>query len=137
MQPEKDNRLKYVDISTIFSQKAMELEISAKQQNRSCQELAQKLVKIKPKSGEEFERVEAMKEFVIKTSRMNDNVTDLILYVRGLLSEILIDSEHLIEGSKARDSLRDAQIAIETMMNTKDNLVKDLHDFRRNQIVTK
>lgn len=131
---EKDHRLKYVEISGIFSQKAMELEISARQQMRSCEELAKKIIKIKPKSGEEFERIEAMKDFIIRTSKMNDSTLAMISYVRGLLSEVIVDCEHLINGSKARDSLRDAQIALEAMMETKHNLTKEIYDIRRNQI---
>jgi hypothetical protein len=135
MEEHKDHRLKYVEMSAAFAQKALELEISAKQQSRSCGEFAKKIAKLKTKTGEEFERVEAMKDFIIRTATMNDNVLDLIGYVKSLIVEVCADTDTLIEGSKARDSLRDAQITIELMIQQRDKNFKDEYDRQRNQII--
>ncbi len=130
----KDHRLKYVEMTEVFQQKALDLEISARQQNRACEQFAVRIASMKPKTGEEFERVEMMKHFVIKTSEMNDNVLGLLDYFKKLLQEITWDYEVLEPGSKLRDSLRDAQHTIEAMIETRDKTFYEEYKRRKDQI---
>jgi hypothetical protein len=129
-----DNRLKYVDISGTFRNQASGILIACKQSQRSCEVMAKQLATRKPKTPEEFDRIEAMKDFVLKTSSLNDKVLSLLDYMTGLLTDISEDSKILIEGAIIRDRLNDQSEQVEILVQQREALITDLYDLRKNQI---
>lgn len=132
-----DKRLKYVDISANFYNKANDVSIACKQSQRHCEIIAKQLANRKHKTQEEFEKIESMKEFVLKTSKLNDSVLALLDYMSGLLTEISEDSKVLIEGAIIRDRLKDQSENIESLMEQRDKAATELYELRKNQINSK
>lgn len=131
-----DQRLKYVDINQVFNNRSNDIRLKLKQSNRACEELAKVLAKSKPRDAEAFEKVERLKEYVIKTSSLNDEVIQFLEYVHGLLSEIGEDSKVLIEGAVIRDKLLMQSETIELLISQREDGIKSIYDIRKNQINT-
>lgn len=136
MDDEKDSRLKYMEMPREFHHRANEIYIAAKQSLRTCEIAAKALAKEKPKTPADFERVEAMKEFLLTTAKSNEKVLDLLKYLNGFLQDIATDAKVLIDGAIIRDRLRDQSSTIEILMQQRDNAVKDIYDLRKDQIHT-
>lgn len=128
-----DARLKYIEMPNQFKGRANEISLTCKQHLRTCEALAKRLAFEKPKTKQEFEKVEYYKDFVIKTSQLNDQVLGLLDYVHGLLNAIAKDSA-LLDEAKTKDTLRLQSETIELLYQQNEKLVKDLHDaIRENQ----
>jgi len=121
----KDSRQKYLDISTAFNNRATEIDLFCKQSQRICEMLANHLAKEKPKTAKEFERVEYLKDFVLKTSKNNEATLELLLYIKGFLIDILDDSKVLMEGAILRDKLKFQSDTIELLQETQNKMVND------------
>lgn len=127
----KDRRLKYVEMPQVFQRKAGEIGITSKQHLRACERLADHLSKQKPKTPQDFERVEWMKDFVVKSSELNERTIDLLDYLRDMLQEVANDALSLAEGAKIRDVVRDQSDAIEMLTATRDRLINELYGKQR------
>lgn len=134
MDDEKDSRLKYVEMPREFHHKANEIHIACKQMLRSGEEIAKKLAREKVTTGPEFERNEALKDFVLKSAQSTEKMIDLLTYMTGFLNDIAADAKVLIDGAILRDKLKDQSLKIESLMDHRDTLVKNLYDRRENQI---
>lgn len=132
-----DKRLKYLDLNKAFHNQTTDIRLALKQSNRVCEMLANHLAKEKPKTSLEMDRNGHLKDYVIKTSELNDKVLGLIDYIHGLLTNIGEDSKVLIEGAIIRDRLQFQSDSIEQLINSRDNAIKDVYDLRKNQINTK
>lgn len=130
----EDKRLKYVDINRAFNGQVSEINIALKVSNRVCEMLANHISKEKPKNPTEFERIEKLKEYVLKTSELNDKVLSLIDYMAGLLTEIGEDSKVLIEGAIIRDRLQLQSDNIQVLLNQREDAIKQVYDLRKDQI---
>src|SRR5690349_8280175 len=104
-QDQRDKRLKYLDINQVFHNKTTDIRLRCKQSNRACEEFAKTLAKARPKDAEGFEKVERMKEYVLKTSQLNDEILGLLDYMHGFLLDLGNDAQILIEGAVLRDKL--------------------------------
>jgi hypothetical protein len=122
-----DARLKYIEMPNQFKGRANEIALTCKQQLRTCEALAKRLAMERPKTKPEFDKVEYYKDFVIKTSQLNDQVLGLLDYVQSLLSEIAADST-LLDDAKTKDTLRLQSETIELLYQRNDQLTKDLHE---------
>lgn len=103
----KDLRLKYVELPAAFRTQANDIDTQAKISQRTCEALAKHLAKSRPKTPEEFERVEFLKDFLLKTGKHNEMVMGFLKYMHGFLSEVLEDAHVLIDGAVLRDKLKD------------------------------
>lgn len=121
----KDSRQKYLDISIAFNNRATEIDLFCKQSQRVCEMLANHLAKEKPKTAKEFERVEYLKDFVLKTSKNNEATLSMLLYIKGFLIDILDDSKVLMEGAILRDKLKFQSDTIEILQETQNKMVND------------
>lgn len=138
MTPERyDKRLKYIDLPRVYSKSANEIEIKVKQSNRVLVSLAKHLSKYKPKDGLDFERNEFLKDFVVKTSEVNESVLKLICELRGMVQEIADDSKTLIEGAEIRNQIKMQSENILIYMDMYEQAAKEIYDIRRNQILNK
>lgn len=122
----KDSRLKYLEISETFNNRASEIDLFCKQSQRICELLANRLATKKVKTQAEFENNEYWKEFVLKTALNNERTIELMLWMKGLLTDILEDSQVLIDGAILRDKLKFQSDTILVMMETQNKLTSDL-----------
>jgi hypothetical protein len=127
-----DSRTKYYEMPTQFKGRANDISLTCKQHLRTCEALAKKLAAEKPKTPQEFEKIEYYKNFVIKTSQLNEQVLGLLEYTHGLLSAISVDST-LLEEAKIKDTLRIQSETLGLLYEQNDKLVKELYDIRRNK----
>jgi len=130
---EKDSRLKYVEMPREFRHRANDIHILCKQSLRACEVLAKKITNAKTKDHIEFEKNEALKDFVLKTSQANEKTLELLIYINGFLAEIAEDAKVLIDGAILRDKLKDQSLKIENLIEHRESLVKNLYDSRKNQ----
>lgn len=130
----KDRRLKYIELPKVFQMKASEIDILSKQHLRTCEKLAGQLASRKPKTPDEFEKLEGMKDFVLKSSQLNERTIELIEYLHGVLTEIASDALPLSENAKDYDRLRDQSEAITMITQQRDTLINDLYEFKKAQL---
>lgn len=123
----KDRRLKYVELPRTFHARANEIDITSKQHLRHCHKLAQQLAGRKAKTSEEFERIEAFKEFVIKSADLNEKTIELLAYVQSVLQEIADDVQPLCQDSFIHDRLRDQSEALMMAWQQRDTLINVLY----------
>jgi len=127
----KDHRLKYVEMPGQFYGMANEIEISAKQQLRSCENFGKKLMRIRPKDAGEFDRIEKMKDFLLASHDLNTRIIQLITKVHELISQVSKDANMLMEGAVYRNKLKDCEDTIVALAQHRDTLLKEiLHDRR-------
>lgn len=128
-----DARLRYLEMPMQFRGRANDIALTAKQHLRTCEALAKRLASERPKTKQEFDKVEYYKDFVIKTSELNDQVLGLLDYVRDLLNAIAADSL-LLEEARMKDTIRMQSETLEYLYQQNDDLVKSLHDqLRKNK----
>jgi hypothetical protein len=133
MDEAMDSRLKYLEMPDQFKGRANDISLTCKQHLRACEQLAVRLAKERPKNPQEFERLEYYKDFVIKTSQLNEQVLGLLDYCHELLNQIANDYRTVGE-AKMKDILRFQSDTIEILTNQRDQLVKDLYDERKRNI---
>lgn len=136
-QDQRDKRLKYLDINQVFHNKTTDIRLRCKQSNRACEELAKTLAKAKPKDAEGFEKVERMKEYVLKTSQLNDEILGLVDYMHGFLLDLSKDAQILIDGAVLRDKLMMQSDTIEILTSQREEDFQTIYELRKNQINSK
>jgi len=132
----RDKCLKYVDMPRTFHHKANDINLTAKQHIRTCEKLARHYSSKKSNNPKEFEQDEWMKAFILKSADLNEKTLDLLTYMAEFLTETAVDATMLIEGAKIQDIIKDQSDAILMLQNTRDQLIKDLYDIRKNKGVT-
>lgn len=134
IEERKDFRLKYADITKVFHTRANDVNLACKQSQRICEQLAQRLTKVRPKSSNEFEQHEFMKEFVLKTAKTNEEILSLLEYTHGFLQDIMTDAKVLIDGAIIRDQLREQSDKIESLINQREQTVNKIYAEVRERI---
>lgn len=136
-QDQRDKRLKYIDINQVFHNRTNDIRLRCKQSNRACEELAKTLVKAKPKDHDAFEKVERLKEYVLKTSGLNDEILGLLDYMTGFLLDLSKDAQILIDGAVIRDKLMMQSDTIEMMTSQREEDLQTIYELRKDQINSK
>lgn len=122
--------MKYLDMSRTFRNRASEIDLSCKTSQRVCVELAKRLARVKAKTPDEFEHVEKMKQIVITTSAANEQMLEMLNYMRGLLLQVCDDAEALVDGANIRNKLEMQSETIEILMQQTRN-IDELKDALR------
>lgn len=130
-----DSRLKFVELPDQFKNRANDIILTCKQHLRTCEQLAIRLSREKPKTSQEFEQLEFYKDFVIKTSQLNEQVLGLVEYTYDLLNQIANDNR-TVKQSLEKDTIRLQSETIEILTEQRDRLIKEIHDSRRNSFLT-
>lgn len=125
LQEQKDHRLKYIQMPGRFYSMANDIEISAKQQNRSCEQFAKRLAGMKARKQIEQDKIDSMKQFLIDTHDLNTKTILLITDIHKLLSQVAKDAEILMEGSKLRNQLDDAIISMDIAIQQREQTIND------------
>jgi len=103
----KDRRLKYVELPAAFRNQANEIDTKAKISQRRMEAMAKTLAKARPKTPDEFERVEALKEMIVAQAAHNEAVAGFLQYTNGFLSEVMADARAYIDGAELLDKMKD------------------------------
>lgn len=122
--------LKYIEIKRSFESLASETRVRTKQSQATLERLAKHLARQKPKDGPEFERVEFLKDFVVKTADANESVLKLIGSIHKGLNDIYEDAEQLCNVAFLQDRVKDQSEVIIMLMNHRDELIKQLYEKR-------
>lgn len=130
----KDRRIKYVELPTTFSAKATEIAITAKQQLRACERLAAHLAKQRPNNPKDFEQNEWLKDFVLKTSKLNEQTISLLDFLKMMVQDISTDAKELMAGGQELDRQRDQEEAIKALQAFRDNHVIQVYERRKTQL---
>lgn len=85
-------------------------------------ELAKRLAKARTNNPDEFEHIEKMKQIVITTSTANEQMLELLNYMKGLLMAIGDDAEALLNGAELRNKLEMQSETIEILMQQTTNI---------------
>lgn len=128
IEERKDYRLKYVDVTRIFYSRANDVNLACKQSQRICEQLVHRLAKVRPKSPNEFEQHEFMKDFVLKTAKTNEEILNLLNYTHGFLQDVVDDAKVLIDGAVIRDRLREQSDKIEALIMQRDSTVNQIYN---------
>lgn len=131
---DKDSRLKYVEMGTVFKDRASAVDLNCKLSQKSCERFALYLAKQKPKTPEQFEKVEVLKDFVLKTSKANEEIMLLIDYMKGLIEDIATDSKVLIEGAILRDKLKFQSDTIQRITEQRNEAIAEIFDHYQDEL---
>lgn len=137
MEEQPDKRLKYIDINRVFHNRTQQIKLDLKLSNKSCEMLARHVAKMNPKTRIEQEQHDKLSEYALSTSKLNDDVLQLLDYIHELLTEIGHDSEVLIQGAIIRDLLQMQSDNIEVLIDQREKAIKEVYDLRKNQINSK
>lgn len=110
----------------------MEIDITSKQHIRIVERLAKHLSKQKPKTAQDFEQVEYLKDFAVKSAQLNEQTVGLLSYLRDRLNELYADYKAYNEGAKLNRIIRDQAERLELITQERDDAQKELNELKRN-----
>lgn len=122
---------KYLELPQEFQRRAGEIDLTAKQHARVIERLAKHLALQRPKAPEEFERVEYLKDFCIKSAQLNEQTIDLLAYLRDRINEMYADYEAFRDGARLNRVIRDQGERLEMITNERDALQDELNELKR------
>lgn len=135
--PEPESRIwKYLELPQVFQQKAGEIDITCKQHLRVCERLAGYLAKQKPKTPKEFDQVEYLKDFVMKSAELNEKTIALLDYFKTQIQEICEDAKTLRDADRITYALREQGAKIEGLIKENDELTRKYYGLRRSKDTT-
>lgn len=129
-----DRIYKYIEINNQFNGRVSDIRVNLKVSNKACERLAIFLQKQNPKTQVEFERVEKLKEYVLKTSELNDNVLGLIEYFGNLLTDIVLDAKDLTDALELTKTIEFQSDTITVLTQQCETAIKDYYELRKNTL---
>lgn len=132
MTSDESGLWKYLELPREFERKAMEIDITSKQHIRIVERLAKHLSKQKPKTAQDFEQVEYLKDFAVKSAQLNEQTVGLLSYLRDRLNELYADYKAYNEGAKLNRIIRDQAERLELITQERDDAQKELNELKRN-----
>src|SRR6185369_13159574 len=112
----KDKMLKYLELPTVFRTRANDIDIDSKVALRKCHELAKNLSRARPKTPEEFERVEVLKALIVEMADLSEAMVAFLRYMDGFLQDVMLDAKALCDGADLRNKLLDQSDTILILM---------------------
>lgn len=122
----ESNRLKYLELPKVFRDRASAIDIHCKTSQRVCEQLAKRLAKEKPKTAQEMDRLEYMKDFVMKTSMCNESTLELLDYMKNWIQAMSEDVLELSNIEAMRDRLKFNEETIKIITQQRNDLMNDL-----------
>lgn len=122
---------KYLELPQEFARRATEIDITSKAHIRIVESLAKHLAKQRPKEPKEFERVEYLKDFAIKSAQLNEQTVGLLGYLRDRLNEMYADYKAFADGANLNRIIRDQGEKIEMVTKERDDLQKELNELKQ------
>lgn len=132
MNADKDNPLRYIDMVKVFNDRANAISFQCKTSMGTCERLAKHIANDKPKSAKDFERHEFLKDFVLKTSRANETMIDLLDYMKDFLQTLANDSKDLQKIAALKDVIKFDQQTIAIITQQRNDLMDELTAYKRN-----
>jgi hypothetical protein len=105
---------KYFELKYEFHAKVRDLDIAVQQSNRDLQKLISKA-----------KNDEQLGDFLVKSAAINEQVTELILWNKKFLEEVVYDSKAL-DGAKVRNLLRDQLDMINMLYSQRETYINEL-----------
>lgn len=130
-EPDESRIWKYLELPQVFQMRAGEIDITTKQHLRVCEKLAKHVASQRPKTAREFEQVEYLKDFVVKSADINDKVITLLAYLRDTIQEICNDTKALRDGANLSRIMRDQSEKILSLMDERDEYLHKYHELRK------
>jgi hypothetical protein len=117
--------MKYLEYPKQFQDKARNLEIDCRRQERELIIFAKRLNSIRVKRKEDFLELEKMKDFLVVSAEMNTRTLNMLEWTHKLLQEISLDATAVIDGAKLRDQLKDNADTLESLLAHREKLAKE------------
>jgi hypothetical protein len=117
--------MKYLEYPKQFHDKARNLEIDCRRQERELIIFAKRLNSIRVKRKEDFLELEKMKDFLVVSAEMNTRTLNMLEWTHKLLQEISLDATAVIDGAKLRDQLKDNADTLESLLAHREKLAKE------------
>jgi hypothetical protein len=117
--------MKYLEYPKQFQDKARNLEIDCRRQERELIIFAKRLNSIRVKRKEDFLELEKMKDFLVVSAEMNTRTLNMLEWTHKLLQEISLDATAVIDGAKLRDQLKDNTDTLESLLAHREKLAKE------------
>lgn len=133
MEPDESGLWKYLELPQFFQQKAGEIDVLCKQHLRVCERLAAHVAKQKPKTPQEFERVEYLKDFVVKSAELNDRTSEILGYVKERIQDVCSDVTAIKEGAQLKAIIRDQGEKIEKLIKERDEFMHKYYGLRKTE----
>ena|SRR5688572_14345003 len=130
-EPDESRIWKYLELPQVFQMRAGEIDITAKQHLRVCEKLASHLAKRKSNNPKEFEQVEYLKNFVVKSAELNEKTVALLEYIKSTIQEICEDTKALRDGANLNRIIRDQGEKITLTMKERDEAQAELNELKR------
>lgn len=130
-EPDESRLWKYLELPQTFQRVAGEIDITSKQHLRICEKVAKHLARQRPKTPNEFEQVEYLKEFVVKSADLNEKTIQLLGFLKETIQEITNDAKALSDGANLNRIMRDQGERIGQLIEERYELNKRYHDLRR------
>lgn len=122
---------KYLELPRVFEHRASEIDITSKQHLRVCARLAAHVAKQKPKTAKEFEQVEYLKNFVVKSAELNEGTISLLDYMKATIDAIYQDMQAWRDGANLNRIIKDQGEKIEQVIKERDELQTELNDLKK------
>lgn len=129
-EPDESRMWKYLELPTEFKLRSIEVDVTCKQHMRVIERLAKHLAREKPKTAQEFERVEYLKDFCVKSAQLNEQVIGLLEYLTERLNEMYRDYKQFAEGARSVRIIRDQDERLKVITRERDELQNQLNDAR-------
>ena len=130
-EPDESRLWKYLELPQEFQRRASEIDITAKQHMRIVEKLAKYLSKQKPINPADFERVEYLKDFVVKSAALNEQTINLLRYLTDRLNEMYKDYKAFSDGARLNAIIRDQGEKILLTMKERDQAQNELNELKR------
>lgn len=133
-EPDESGLWKYLELPQVFQQKAGEINVTCKQHLRICERLAAHVAKQRPKTPKDFEWVEYLKDFVLKSVELSEKTIQMIDYIRTTVQAVCDDATALKEGARLNAVIRDQGEKIETLIKERDEFLHKYYGIRKNRL---
>src|SRR6185369_16197104 len=92
------------------------------------------LSRARPKTPEEFERVEVLKALIVEMADLSEAMVAFLRYMDGFLQDVMLDAKALCDGADLRNKLLDQSDTILILME-ETKTIRSIQDERnkRNQ----
>ena len=121
--------LKYLELPTVFRTRANDIDIEAKRLLRTCDAMAKNLARARPKTPEEFERVEYLKKLIVEMAVHSEAVGGILTFLDGFLQDVMLDAKALCDGADLRNKLLDQSDTILILME-ETKTIRSIQDER-------
>lgn len=132
-EPDESGLWKYLELPQVFQQRAGEIDVTCKQHLRICERLAGHLAKQKPETPKDFEQVEYLKDFVVKSAELSERTSELIDYIKIKVQEVCNDATALKDGARLNATIKEQGEKIEKLIKERDEFMHKYYGIKKTE----